>query len=188
MKRIKVLVAFAIVATMLFSLSAPAFAINKNAVGNYAEGYAYNYNPNYASFSSDCANFVSQSLCAGGYAMDSTWYNKKVLGIWTWGQDWSVAAKLKTYLVNKRSGTETPRGYAKNLPYYVTYLNRGDAVFYNLDGTGIGHSSVVTYPNYAGFTSVSAHSTNRNNTYWTLYPHLNANQMDKCTITTVYTR
>ena len=46
---------------------------NRDNVVSYAKQYAYNYNPNYIDYatyegSSDCANFVSQCLYAGGIA------------------------------------------------------------------------------------------------------------------------
>ena len=52
---------------------------NRDNVVSYAKQYAYNYNPNYIDYatyegSSDCANFVSQCLYAGGIAMTDTWY------------------------------------------------------------------------------------------------------------------
>ena len=50
---------------------------NRDNVVSYAKQYANNYNPNYIDYatyegSSDCANFVSQCLYAGGIAMTDT--------------------------------------------------------------------------------------------------------------------
>lgn len=44
---------------------------NREAAVEYAQKYAFERNSNYASLESNCTNFVSQSLVAGGKRMDS---------------------------------------------------------------------------------------------------------------------
>lgn len=51
-----------------------AYAYNYTAMVNYATRYALNYNPAYRSFASDCTNFISQAMYAGGWTMVSGVY------------------------------------------------------------------------------------------------------------------
>ena len=57
---------------------------NRQAAASYAYTYALSYNPDYYFWkdanNTDCANFASQCLAAGGLPQDPTWkyfYNKK---------------------------------------------------------------------------------------------------------------
>jgi hypothetical protein len=48
---------------------------NRQAAATYARKWATNINPQYGSFSdSDCTNFVSQALKAGGFPEDNEWF------------------------------------------------------------------------------------------------------------------
>jgi hypothetical protein len=48
---------------------------NGNSAALYARQYALHYNPSYRSWSSDCTNFASQSVKAGGWVYDYGWYH-----------------------------------------------------------------------------------------------------------------
>lgn len=59
------------VALLVFVTPLNAFAAyNGTKAANYAKNHATSYNSNYPSFSSDCTNFVSQCVHAGGISMD----------------------------------------------------------------------------------------------------------------------
>jgi RHS repeat-associated protein len=56
---------------------------DRNAAINYAVKYAVNGNSEYRRFESDCTNFVSQSLQAGGLIQEKDWvYNKRGRTAW----------------------------------------------------------------------------------------------------------
>jgi RHS repeat-associated protein len=91
----------------------------------YARKYADSINPEYGQFAgSDCTNFVSQALRAGGLTEDGTWHfeapgpngiatrcypwplssllNNFGLQLATCGSSWVLTDKLKEYLVSNR--------------------------------------------------------------------------------------
>ena len=60
---------------------------NRDAVASYAQQYASGINPEYGGFGdSDCTNFVSQSLKAGGMPEDNDWFFS-ARGGWAFGND-----------------------------------------------------------------------------------------------------
>ena len=81
------------------NVEAAAYSYNPQAAIAYSEKYWTNYNdayPNYNIFGGDCADFVSQSLHAGGLQMNANWYHAPadiVRNI-----TWTYASSLKTYL------------------------------------------------------------------------------------------
>jgi len=68
---------------------------NRTAAVKYAKQYALTYNSDYISYPSDCTNFVSQALLAGGWTMvkgsrksERVWYYSSGLlssPSYTWG-------------------------------------------------------------------------------------------------------
>src|SRR5207245_1273446 len=96
-----------LVAITHFSAS-DAFAYNRNAAANYADGYAMSRNTAYPSFSADCANFASQSIAAGGYPQlrgdgntgnDNNWFMYKNWWEWWWNysSSWINASHQYTF-------------------------------------------------------------------------------------------
>lgn len=104
---------------------------NRDNVVSYAKQYAYNYNPNYIDYatyegSSDCANFVSQCLYAGGIAMTDTWYYR-----YPGYSSPSVSTAWR--------GAQSLRRFVQSLDVVLlddpTSLKRGDVIFTLDSGT-----------------------------------------------------
>lgn len=70
----------------------------KNAI-NYADDWALSRNENYITESSDCTNFVSQCLHAGGMEYDSKWFQKEYF---KHSAPFINAQELHDYLVDER--------------------------------------------------------------------------------------
>ncbi|MBU6145217.1 MAG: amidase domain-containing protein [Paenibacillaceae bacterium] len=106
-------------------------------------------NAAYERFATDCTNFVSQCLFAGGIAMDYTdrrstgwWYVGRSVQGEQWSFSWAVAQAL--YGALRAGAIRTMR---------VTWVRRveelslGDVIFYDFHGSGrIAHSVIVTTP------------------------------------------
>ena len=74
---------------------------DRGAAVAYAKKYAVNYNPEYWHFDSDCTNFVSQALHAGGMKMEMDWTFSRGRGL-AYGHAWTVADDLFGYLVGNK--------------------------------------------------------------------------------------
>ena len=61
----------AVVMAMLINCSVSAQEYSRSKAAKYATEHATNYNPSFPKFSSDCTNFVSQCVNAGGIPMKS---------------------------------------------------------------------------------------------------------------------
>lgn len=172
--------------------AAPAYAYNGGSAANYADQYWQNYNSNYPNFSSggtDCTNFVSQALHAGGFSMvnvgqnssdDHNWWVQwNWFWGWQWSNSWSLVPDNDSFLMlhypggwyyGQMSGTTntgTPNG-----------LSRGDVLYYDWTNDGdMDHSTIQTVLMGTDPTSgwygdlVDAHTTNRYHAIWTLEPY-----------------
>lgn len=117
-----------------------AASVNRTAVANYALKYWSSYNSSYRTFSpTDCTNFVSQSVRAGGwtdvsgfYRDTRYWWYNFFNQTWTWvnAHNWGV------FTYNRPRAT---------MASYVSDLRVGDILEadFNADGT-IDHAMVVT--------------------------------------------
>ena len=192
-------VRLASIATITFCMliiSTTAAAYDREDARDYAQQYALNPNPDYIYWSSsDCANFVSQSINHGGVAMnhDAGWYLWWIVGVihphWEWGTQWSVAQDCHDYFKNSSRtsayrtlvGTydfdpDTSRPRADRI--CPGDMLRGDMISYDWDLWGgstwtIDHLAICT-----GLNSVSTikstwqgdlkcqHTTNRYRTAW----------------------
>ena len=101
-------------------------------------------NPSYRSFESDCTNFVSQSLRAGGWrnttigpsTSDLYWYYASSS---SYSQTWSVANALY------RRFAQNYEGWSGGRWYTGMNVNYGDIFFADWDGNGIiDHTMIVT--------------------------------------------
>ncbi len=76
---------------------APAYvaklSYDRTAAKAYADRYALSYNPTYVSFDSDCANFGSQVMNAGGYPQFGSTYSSG----WWYGKSGTSAPGDDTY-------------------------------------------------------------------------------------------
>ncbi|KLU63103.1 putative amidase domain protein [Peptococcaceae bacterium CEB3] len=144
------------------SFSAASYSgINRQAVVNYAEKYALNYNPAYPSYSADCTNFASQAVYAGGVPATTTWYSGSY--------DWVNVGGFHDYMINN--------GYAKEIALNSNDKNGasedislGDiiqweeplAIFYS-------HSTIATYDSDTYGWLLCAHTNNRLNYPMSMY-------------------
>lgn len=125
-------------------------------------------NPAYIYFSSDCTNFLSQSLRAGGFRDTTTgsqysdlyWYYKSGT---QYSQTWSLAHALYRRFAN---------GYESWYGGYVVSPTTmrakvGDIIFADWQGdSNIDHSMIVTGIGSSGEPLLSYHSTDRENYSW----------------------
>ena len=115
---------------------AAADSYNAAAAASYALKWWNSFNMQWYNWEaesySDCANFVSQCLYAGGMKMSADWY-------WisrdNYNDAWTTAHKLAVYLASK--------GYAFELFPTAGQISLGDVLFYdwNQDGT-FDHSAI----------------------------------------------
>lgn len=143
--------------------------VSREAVINYALKYATNRNSDYRSFGSDCTNFVSQALYAGGWKMqvggeqDATKWFYSHKGIDTWTLTWSVADNFYYY------GRWHANRFS-NIGKDVVWM--GDVVSVDFQPTGqksdkIDHTMIATgrIKNKGGWNSLlfTYHSNDRKN-------------------------
>ena len=141
---------------------------DRGAAKAYADRYALSYNPTYVSFSSDCANFGSQVMYAGGYPQfgdtysSGWWYDKSGTsspGNDTYSHAWIAVANQQG---------------AWNLRYTdvvstVSDLSAGDFIYYDWTGDGTwDHVAELVGTNSAGQRVVDAHTTDHYHVYWKL--------------------
>lgn len=139
---------------------------NRIAAARYALQHWNDPNPAYANFDTvgtggDCANFVSQSLLAGGMPMDyrdsgttTEWWYRRIGddpydehdNDW-WSCSWAIADSLFRYMrANHGQGLNLSRN-----PRLARTLQIGDVIFYDWDDDGVlNHSSIVTGRNRQG--------------------------------------
>lgn len=140
----------------------------------YSYNYAYNYNSAYFDWSywnSDCANFASQCLVAGGLPQDNVWqyYYNSSDPIASGTSSWRGASNLYYYIINYSKGGHVPIAYllgdCNNIGYCV--IRWGDLLY--LDDPSQHHMMIFTHThhitnNYYNGTpkyTLSAHTTDR---------------------------
>ena len=141
---------------------------NRTAAKAYADNYALSYNPTYVNFSSDCANFGSQVMSAGGYPHFGSTYTKG----WWYDKNGTSAPADDSYshawiaVVNQQA--------AWNLKYcdFVSSISdvvRGDFVYYDWTGNGTwDHVAELAGTNSAGQKVIDAHTTDHYHVFWKL--------------------
>lgn len=183
--------AVALASTALFYGGADAFAsYSPSSATSYADQYAINGNGGMPGFSDDCANFVSQSLHAGGYSWDgwpggsttddNNWYMAKACSYcsWQWTHSWTVVYNLDDFLARDYPGGWEWGSAPGTTGNYHSGLTSGDVLFYDWTGSGISHVSMqVLTGNYVDPVSqwtgdeIDQHTTNRKHAYWALTPY-----------------
>lgn len=168
-------------------------AYDPNAAAGYADSWSSNsqhlQNPNYPDLGdTDCTNFVSQALYAGGYPMQgvgndgtkyTNWYVYHDFFGWHWSFSWTAAPDLLNMLyfdypggwgVKYRSPSQTYQGDRSGGA-------KGDVLFYDWGtGQGVSHASIqVAYGTdpVSGWVGdlVDAHSSDRYHAFWSLRPY-----------------
>lgn len=153
---------------MIMIVNGSAYAYSRTSAANYAQKYAKNYNVDYAKYSSDCANFASQCLKAGGFKTNSTWYGSKDKNKNTMA--WINCESQKKYLENNKLGSVSHQYKGvSNAPDATSYMSNGDLVYYDWTDDGvIDHVSVGSMTDSQGRKYVCAHTSDRKNEIWSL--------------------
>lgn len=173
-------------AVLMLVPASTALAYNHTNAKNHADTWALSHHPAFRFWNSDCANFVSQSLLAGGYPFRNPPYNTD----WDWwyfvdpgaywSLTWSTAPHLRKFLVNDRPGGWEWFQYVQ--PYTIPQtvnIWAGDVVVYDWDGDAWGdHVSLKIGEGYdpnswPSGSLVDAHTTARYHVIWHLRPYNN---------------
>lgn len=196
--RIPKYLAIAFASALGFAVTLPAqqaWAISRSSMVSYAHLYSCNgsnscRNSAWKDFgSTDCTNFVSQVMDAGGYGMVHTgvesnqwFYDIGLFGIPSYSTSWDSSSKLMAHLTysNRVSTLILPTMTAK-----YSGASPGDIYFYDWGrGAGWSHAAVSTgtgtfanyfdttfSKNYLSVTSgsgdrIAQHSTDRDDAPW----------------------
>ena len=133
------------------------FTYDHQAAANYSNAYWSSYNLAYKNFNpvgGDCANFVSQSLRAGGQPDDGSWYYRNAGG--------STADDGWTYAWVNNQGL---RDWARNTMRGIAYTNYAQLMvgdFINYDWNWDGTYDHVTIVVQAGTNAlINSHNSDR---------------------------
>ena len=130
---------------LLLSFISIVYGYDRDKACQYAQRYAYNYNPNYKDYNAvggDCANFVSQCLIAGGLNFQQMC--PKV----AYGVGGTVPNEVNLANCLKKNGWTSTT-------YAPTNFKKGDVVTYSNPGHAV--IAIQGYPNVL----IAAHSDNR---------------------------
>ena len=166
-----------------------AVSYDREAARAYAVKYACNgnescRNPSYDNFgATDCTNFVSQAMRAGGIPFKRTgaaedqwwWDGKGTLFDTNRSRSWSSVSAMRTYLLN----TDRARVTNPDMEAYYNYSQVGDLYTYDWgEGEGWSHLSMATgsgafakYGDYGSITTgagsrMTQHSNDRDGAPW----------------------
>jgi Putative amidase domain len=141
-------------------------SFDRAAAKTYADHYALSYNPTYASFSSDCADFGSQVMYAGGYPQFGSTYASG----WWYDKNGTSAPNNDTYshawiAVANQQGAWNVR--YTDFVSSISDVTTGDFIYYDWTGDGTwDHVAELVGTNSAGQKVVDAHTTDHYHTYW----------------------
>lgn len=128
----------------LSCLLSTCMAYSTSSAITYSDNYALTPNSGYNLYGSDCTNYVSQCLRAGGLSMDSVWKTYISGGARYDTTAWVRADVLKNYLRDNRGATKIGSWQqTADIPGFYTYTdnsanltnsNKGKVViFYDFD-------------------------------------------------------
>lgn len=144
------------------AVHAATASVNWTAVVNYADEYACNgldcSNPAYQRIGgTDCTNFVSQALHAGGMPTDSSWSYDHSNNSYT--KAWAAVGYFQDYFVNTKSLAIFERASSMSAQYTPAAL--GDVYMYNW-GRGEGWSHLAIETGYGTFANYTDPATGKN--------------------------
>lgn len=194
----KKVISFVLSTLLLVSLlTTSALAYSANDAVTYSNKYALTPNKmdtlgvGYNVYSSDCTNFVSQCLHAGGLSQDSTWksvpdwHGNTVVRVDS--TSWVNANSLKNYLKDSGRGSKVGSWSLKGTPSpYLTYAYANDSdnlssarvgkvvLFYDWEGDGkMNHSAFFVANNAKSTLSgeasgdlINQHTETRKHVLW----------------------
>ncbi len=173
---------------------------NRNKAIKYAKYWAYRTNKQYYSSSSDCANFVSQCLYAGGIPMNKKWHSyrtfnkakfwwdpRSIISYKYW-YDWDITSTWR--LVKDQYNYFKSSSYAKgritissngaSIEFASKVAHKGDPMYLDDDGNGIpNHAVIISKVSYGKMIYYAGHTKSRYD--WPLSKYLN-NQSKKAYI------
>ncbi len=133
----------------------------------YADRYALNYNSTYIRFSADCCNYASQCAKAGDMpeirlSTVTWWYDKEGTSSPSddsWSASWPwVPSQMSSWAGRRISWVSS-----------VSYVTRGDFIYYDWTGNGSwDHVAVCVGTNSLGQKIIDAHTTDHYHVYWKL--------------------
>lgn len=176
----------------------PALAYSGPNAAAYADEWAINDNTYYPQYSSDCTNFVSQAVYAGGYPFrnyqqnvtDAWWYYYQQAGNpsmgavqWESSISWiNVAAFYNFLLADYPGGIPEGTAPGSSTNYYTPdSMVTGDVLIYDWgQGEGISHAVIQVgigddpnlEPNQVWYGNyIDEHTSNRYHAFWSLKPY-----------------
>ena len=140
---------------LFISIPCSGLAYSGSSAIEYSDRWALDRNPAYRSVDSDCANFVSQCLYAGGFPQTDEWYYDWA---YNYSDSWYGADSLKNYLkytygarqlVSKWTNDGVGSSYAYVNDSSNLVGNGREVVFYDWDGDGtMNHASFCVGTGY----------------------------------------
>jgi hypothetical protein len=164
------LAAFSPVSFSHYAAIAPSTNFDRSAVVAYATKYCFKYNTKYRTEGNDCTNFASQALYAGGWSMQSGWYQSD--SVW-W---YNFSAFLSPYHSYTWAGAHNffwftygrPRALLTTTmsqlqPGDILQVDWNDAKGNKTPDGHIDHTMIVTAKNSKGEIFLTYHSNNNLN-------------------------
>ena len=148
---------------------------DRNKAIAYAQKWYDSFNREYYRYWSDCANFVSQCLSAGGIIQTETWHMSKTVKThcydpralfsnnycynWDVGEAWSKASGLYDYFssIEGNTGFKIESSDSVASMIYLHHIREGDLLFFFFFFE-ISHATIISKVNdsmiyFAGHTS-----------------------------------
>jgi RHS repeat-associated protein len=145
----------------------PEGMYDRNAAKEYAKKWSESRNTEYYDYSSDCANFVSQCLLAGGFKMDDNWhsYKKERWAVdirrigsvmkgnrnqdfdWDISENWRLATKQYSHFKNSDlTSGEVIINEKDNMANVIKNNNIqiGDIMYFKFDQAKPHHATMIT--------------------------------------------
>jgi hypothetical protein len=193
---IKLVFSMACCIMVLPALGGTALAYNRGNAVSYADRWALSRNSNYPNYpNSDCTNFASQALHAGGYSFvgtpqpwnsgdDTQWWGDWFLGYWFHTNSWPNAPDHYQFQMAHYPGgwleeVVTPSNNDYWAHYDNVYMTGGDELFFDWGkGDGMSHVAFQVYSGWSQYTSnwygdlSDQHVTDRYHVSWN---HLEVN-------------
>jgi len=152
---------------------ASSTSYNYQAMMNYAWNWAYGRNGVYPSYDSDCTNFVSQAVEAGGWSQVGGWYQYDT----SWWHNWYVNASWPWAGAQNFANFAYGSGRISYLPY-LSWMGAADIMQIAEEAPNnqnVTHTTIVTYVNGTDIR-VSYHSRDtRDMSIWDIYYGNSAN-------------
>lgn len=182
----KVFISMLVLVFLIVGIIPNSFAFNSSSAVTYSDNWATSRNSsNYPSFSSDCTNYLSQVMEAGGISevksgSNQWWCDRYLLGFLN-SNSWSVADDCKNWILSSNNGTITARWDTDSSTSYpsppddsANLIGGKEAIFYDWDSNGdMDHASFcvangTSTDNTGSGDLINQHTSDRHRTLWHL--------------------